>query len=184
MRLDFQSTTLIERCSICTGIILNRAFILEHTSPHQPLIATLTMADNGVDTGDSQPPADKTQINESHDAAENNPPKDAPFPKGTEGFVVDHSGATDDFCNEAGEKNDNDTSVNVNNGDPDSIGGEDPKKGGKRKEAKSITRTRYSNDFKVKVLDELAVSNYTVAEMARRHKLPEATVRFRFCLCQ
>lgn len=48
---------------------------------------------------------------------------------------------------------------------------------GPDKEAKGITRIRYSNDFKVKVLDELEVSHVTVAEMARRHKLPEATLR-------
>jgi hypothetical protein len=46
-----------------------------------------------------------------------------------------------------------------------------------KKGPKTITRIRYSNDFKVKLLDELEVLNVTVAEMARRHKLPEATIR-------
>jgi len=42
---------------------------------------------------------------------------------------------------------------------------------------KGTTRIRYSNDFKVRVLDELQVTHSTVAEMARVHKLPEATLR-------
>lgn len=150
------------------------------------------MADYDKDTGgDLSSQNDRTQI-------ENSLPDEA-SPKETEGFVDavevhedEPPGANHDFSNEAGEeKNDGeqgakDAFVNRAEGQEDNDGmveeentgaEEAAKKGEEKKEAKSITRIRYSNDFKVKVLDELEVTNYTVAEMARRHKLPEATLR-------
>jgi transposase-like protein len=81
--------------------------------------------------------------------------------------------------NDAWEEDDVWEEIEEEDDDEDGEGGEKKKKPKrKKKESKSgITRIRYSNDFKVKVLDELEVSNVTIAEMARRHKLPEATLR-------
>ena len=152
------------------------------------------MATTGKDTDASISDNSKKQNEKS---AEDNASKDAaPKATGGPGEVNNHeaSGASRDPPIEERDdkKNDGDGAVEEDNdafmsageeeeedhdGMDDDEGEAGPKKAGKKKEGKSITRIRYSNDFKIKVLDELQVTNYTVAEMARRHKLPEATLR-------
>ncbi|CAB9502143.1 Jerky protein homolog-like [Seminavis robusta] len=75
------------------------------------------------------------------------------------------------------EGDDNGGTAETKEGEVGVVDGKGDGKDDKKKGAKTITRIRYSNDFKVKLLDELEVLNVTVAEMARRHKLPEATIR-------
>jgi len=90
---------------------------------------------------------------------------------GMDGDGMEHE---DDDVGVEDFKDDDEDDHEEDDDDDNDEGGKQEKKS---KSSQSITRIRYSNDFKVKVLDELEVTNVTVAEMARRHKLPEATLR-------